>query len=189
MVLALVLTTWVVARARSAQAALPDRLTFRTPFAMLTLSALAAVFVVLISGPLAADVGSLARCVGWPLYGAVAGAAETAGAVPPLRRALGVTAAVLIVAVVFQAWRQHRRNSAILCSATVLAIAFLVEATVGTLMAAHGFTMLFGVLYSAAAAGVWAMLVLLAVLAATPPGVPDGERGATRLRDADRLAR
>jgi len=59
--------------------ALPDRLTFHTSFARLTLSALTAVFLMLISGPLVADVGSIARCLGWPLYGAVSGAAEIGG--------------------------------------------------------------------------------------------------------------
>ncbi len=185
MVLALVLTMWVVARARRAQPALPDRLTFRTPFAMLTLSALAAVFVVLTSGPLAAHVGSLARCLGWPLYGAVAGAAETNGAVPPVRRALGAIAAALIVAVVVQAWRLHREDAAICRGARAVAVAFLVEAAVGTLMPAHGFTMLYGVLYAAAAAGVWALLVVLAVLAAMVPDRPTAQRWARRLQEAD----
>jgi heme A synthase len=169
MVLALVLTTWAVARARRDDPALPDRLTFRTPFARLTLSALTAVFLVLVSGPLVADVGSIARCVGWPLYGAVEGAAEVGGALSPVRRTLGVTAAVLIVAVMIQAWRLHRRHTAILRGATALAIALLVEATVGTLMPARGFTMSHGVFYVAAAAGVWASLVVLAVLAAAMP--------------------
>ena len=166
MVLALVLTTWAVARARRDDPALPDRLTFRAPFATLTLAALTAVFLVLISGPLVADVGSIARCVGWPLYGAVPGAAEVSGILPPVRRALGITAAVLIVAVVIQAWRLHRGDAAILRGATALAIALLIEATVGMLMPAHDFTMLYGVLYVAAAAGVWALLVVLAALAA-----------------------
>ena len=168
-VLALVLTTWTVARARRADPALPERVTFRAPFARLTLSALTAVFFVLVSGTLVADVGSIARCVGWPLYGAVAGAAEVGGILPPVRRALGIIAAVLIVAVAIQAWRLYRRNAAILCGAAALAIAFLVEATIGALMAANGFTLLYGVGYVAAAAGVWALLVVLSVLAATTP--------------------
>ena len=92
LVLALVLTTWTVARARRDDPALPDRLTFGTPFARLTLLTLAVVLLVLVSGPLVADVGSLARCLGWPLYGPVAGAAEIGGAYPPVRRALGALA-------------------------------------------------------------------------------------------------
>ena len=180
-VLALVLTTSVVARARRTHPGMPDRLVFRTPFAVLTLSAAAAVFLVLISGPLAADLGSLARCLGWPLYGPVAGAAEVSGAYPPVRRALGGLAALLIVAVVVQAWRLHREDAAILRGATALAIAFLTEATVGTLMPARGFTMLYGVLYGAAAAGVWATLVVLAVLAAITPNEATAQRSVSRL--------
>jgi len=175
-VLALVLTTWTVARARRADPALPDRVTFRAPFARLTLSALAAVFLVLVSGTLVADVGSIARCVGWPLYGAVAGAAEVGGILPPVRRALGLIAAVLIVAVAIQAWRLYRRNAAILCGAAALAVAFLVEATIGALMAANGFTLLYGVGYVAAASGVWALLVVLSVLAATAPDTSQPQR-------------
>jgi heme A synthase len=180
-VLALVLTTSVVARARRTHPGMPDRLVFRTPFAVLTLSAAATVFLVLIGGPLAADVGSLARCLGWPLYGPVAGAAEVSGAYPPVRRALGGLAALLIVAVVVQAWRVHREDADILRGATALAIAFLTEATVGTLMPARGFTMLYGVLYGAAAAGVWATLVVLAVLAAIAPNEATAQRSVSRL--------
>lgn len=175
-VLALVLTTTVVARTRRDDPSMPDRLGLRTPFAALTVAAAAAVFLVLIGGPLAADIGSLARCLGWPLYGPVAGAAEIAGAVPPLRRALGVLAAGLVVAVVIQAWRRHRNEAAILRGATALGGALLVEAAVGALLAAHGFTMLSGILYGAAAAGVWATLVVLAVLAATTRGASEARR-------------
>jgi hypothetical protein len=43
-------------------------------------------------------------------------------------------------------------------------------------MPAHGFTMLYGVLYGTAAAGIWAMLVVLAVLAATTPDPSQPQR-------------
>jgi heme A synthase len=172
MALALVLTTWAVARARRDDPALPDRLTFRTPFARLTLFALTAVFLVLVSGPLVADVGSLARCLGWPLYCALSGAAEVGGALPPVRRAIGAAAALLIVAVVVQAWRRHRGHTAIFRGATRLAIALLVEAAADALIPARGFTMLYGVVYVAAATAVWASLVVLTVLAATAPAGP-----------------
>jgi heme A synthase len=185
MVLALVLTTWAVARTRRDDPALPDRLTFRAPFARLTLSALTAVFLVLVSGTLVADVGSIARCVGWPIYGAVAGAAEVGRILPPVRRALGITAAVLIVAVAIQAWRLHRRHVAIVRSAVVLAMALVVEASIGTLMAARGFTLIYGVGYAAAAAGIWASLVVLAVLAAMAPDGPTAQLSVARLYEAD----
>ena len=67
MVLALMLIATVAAFARYQQPTLPDQLLFRSAFARLTLWALVAVFVVLVSGVLVADSGSLARCLGWPL--------------------------------------------------------------------------------------------------------------------------
>jgi heme A synthase len=169
MVLALVLTTWTVAHTRRGDPSLPDRLVLGGSFAKLAFAASTAVFLVLASGPLVADTGSIARCVGWPLYGAVAGAAEVGGALPGVRRALGATAAVLIVSVVIQAWRVYRGSAAILCWATILTIMFAGEAVLGALMLFHGFTMLFGVLYVAAAVGVWAMLIVLTALAAMVP--------------------
>jgi len=66
LVLALLLTAWGVARARRIDPARPDRLAFSGPFARLALAALASVYLVLVSGVLVADVGSLARCLGWP---------------------------------------------------------------------------------------------------------------------------
>ena len=178
MVLALVLTTWRVALARRDNPDLPDRLAFRTPFAKLTLSALAAVFLVLVGGVLVAEVGSVARCVGWPLYGVVAGAGEIGGSLPAARRVLGVVAAGLIVAVTIQAWRRHRDNAPLRRAATALAGALAVEAVAGMLMVAHGFTLVYGALYAAAASGTWALLVVLAVLAATPLCVSDADRPA-----------
>ena len=89
---------------------------------------------------------------------------------PRARRALGVIAGVLIVSVVIQAWRLHRGNAAIRRGATILMFAFAVEIGLGTLMLVHGFTMLYGVFYVAAAISVWALLVVLAVRAAMRPG-------------------
>jgi heme A synthase len=178
MAFALVLTTWRVAVARRDNPALPDRLAFGTPFAKLTLSALATVFLVLVGGVLVAVVGSIARCVGWPLYGAVAGAGEIGGWLPAARRVLGVVAAGLIVAVVIRAWRRHRDNVPVRRTATALAGALAVEAAAGLLMVAHGFTLVYGALYAAAASGTWALLVVLAVLAATHADSPPCRGGS-----------
>jgi heme A synthase len=176
MVLALVLTTWTVARARREIPMLPDRLAFRDPFSRLTLGASTAVFLVLATGPLVADAGSIARCVGWPMYGVVVGAAEVGSALPTARRALGVMAAVLIVSVAVQAWRLHRGNAAIRRGAMILTVLFAGEAAIGALIHAHGFTLLYGTLYVAAAVGVWALLVVLAVRASADAGTPRERR-------------
>lgn len=169
LVLALVVATWAVASVRHRHPALPDRLALRAPVARLGLAALIAVFLVLVSGVLVADVGSIARCVGWPLYGAVGGAGEVGTLLPPARRLLGLLAAGLIVAVVVQAWRLAPGHPPIRRAAAALALALLAEAALGVLMAVHGFSLASGVLYTAAASGVWTLLTLLTVLAGLTP--------------------
>ena len=129
-----------------------------------------AVFLVLVSGALVADVGSIARCLGRPLYGLVAEAGEVSGALPPAHRVLGGVAAVLIAALAIRAWRSHRGHGAILGVATGAAVLILAEATVGLLMLTRGFNGLLGGMYVAAAAGIWALLVVTTVLAALPSG-------------------
>jgi len=173
LVLALVLTARGVAQARSDDPDLPDRLSLRDALARLTLASLAAVYLLLVSGVLVADVGSIARCLGWPLYGAVAGAAEVGAVLPPLRRALGVVAAGLIAAVVVEAWRGPRAgaaSSAIRRTATALALVLLAEAATGALVVAQGFSLALGSFHVAAAVGVWALLGALLVETATARG-------------------
>jgi cytochrome c oxidase assembly protein subunit 15 len=70
MVLTLMVTATVVAFYHRDKPAQVDRLSFGTPFARLSLGTLVMLFVVLVSGVLVADQGSMARCLGWPLYGA-----------------------------------------------------------------------------------------------------------------------
>ena len=51
-----------------------------------------------------------------------------------------------------------------------MALALLAEAGLGVLTVVHGFSLTFGVLYTAAASGGWALLTLLTVLAGMGPG-------------------
>ena len=54
LVVALIVTSAVIAHARTLHPALPDRLTFRSPFARLVLTTIAVVYGVLVSGVLVA---------------------------------------------------------------------------------------------------------------------------------------
>lgn len=174
LVLALVAGTWGVAFVRRCRPSLPDRLALRTPLARLACAAAIATFGVLVGGVLVAEIGSVARCVGWPLYGAVAEAGELGGLLSPARRALGVLAAGLIVAVVVQARRRHHDRTPIRPTALALLLALLSEAAVGALILLHGFSLSYGILYTAAASAVWALLVLLTVFAAQAPEATEG---------------
>lgn len=168
MVLALMVMAWIVAFRRQHNPGLPDRLSFRDPFARLALWAAVAVFLVLVSGVIVAEAGSIVRCLGWPMY---YGAARLLGAQNGrslARGVLGVAASMLVVAVVVQAWRTRRGDAAILRAATAAAILFLAEMALGVAMPTVGFAAPLLVSYVAAAAGLWAAVVALAVLGGVP---------------------
>ena len=163
MVLTLVLTAWTVASARLDDRVLPDRLSLRAPFARLALGTLCAVYVVLVSGVLVAEVGSLARCLGWPQYGTGIEAREVPGSFPLIRRAFGGLAGILILTTLLRAWRAQDART--LRAAACAAVLFLAEVAIGVLMQALGFTMILGALYAMAAVGILGFLVVVAVRA------------------------
>lgn len=163
LVLALVLTAWTVAAAHLDNPALPDRLSLRASFGKLALGTLCAVYVVLVSGVLVADVGSLARCLGWPHYGVGVDGPEVSGSLPLARRVLGGLAGVLILTTMLRAWRAQSAKT--LRAATYAAVLFLVEIAIGVIMQALGFSMVLGALYVLAAVGVFAFLVVVTVRA------------------------
>jgi cytochrome c oxidase assembly protein subunit 15 len=162
LVLALVVATWGAARLRQFHSSLPDRLAFHTPVARLTFAALIATFLVLLSGIFTAEPGSIARCVGWPLYGPVAEAAEAGRLLPLARRALGLAAAGLILAALVRAWGLG--HAPIRRVVVVTALALAAEAGLGALLPLHGFSLVAAALYTAAASALWALLALLTAL-------------------------
>lgn len=162
-VLTLMVAATVVAFARRATPTLPDRLNYRGPFARLTLWTVGAVYVVLVSGVLVAGKGSLTRCLGWPLWRLLP--VDLPGWPQAARLAAAGAASLLILAVVVQAWRTQRRQAAILRAALLAGGLFLAEMLMEAIMLTGGQTIFWLVLYVVAAAGLWAALVVLAVLA------------------------
>ncbi len=156
-VLALVVTATVVARARWSDPDLPDRLSFSSIPALLGIGALAAVFALHVSGVLVAGKGSLTRCLGWPMWRLLPD--DLAGWPQIARLALAAVAAVLVLAVTVQAWRSGRRRAAAAAGA-----AFLAEMATSVLLLTAGTSPLLLVIHVAAAASLWAVLVVLAVL-------------------------
>ncbi len=162
-VLALMLAATVVAVARHRTPDLPDRLSFDGALSRLALVTLIAVFVVLVSGVLVAESGSMVRCLGWPLFGGPVDLAGARGWLDGARRVAGGLAALLIVALVVRAWRPTR------ASATALGVAFGLEMALGAAIVATGGSMWLYVLYAAAAVALWAGLVVLVVGTALQP--------------------
>ncbi len=163
-VLALMLTASVVAFSRGRNSALPDRLSFRNPFARLALATLGAVFAVLVSGVLVAESGSIVRCLGWPLFNEPLFYPNFQDGLQVGRGLTASATGFLIIAVVVQAWRTQRNDRMILNIATAVGFLFLTETIIGVVMQAVGFVTPMLVIYVSAAAALWAVLVILVVL-------------------------
>jgi heme a synthase len=162
-VLALVLTATVMAFAHRANPSLAGGLSDRHAFARLTFWTLGAIYLVLVSGVLVAGKGSLTRCLGWPMWRELT--MDLPGWPQGVRRLLASVASLLIFAVVVQAWRTQRRQKGILVVATAIGLLLLVEITLSVLMLVVKVTIFVLVIYVATAAALWAMMVVLAVMA------------------------
>jgi cytochrome c oxidase assembly protein subunit 15 len=172
MVQALLLAATVVAFKRRQDPTLPNWLSFRSPFARLVLWTLVAVFAVLVSGVLVAQGGSIVRCLGWPLFTRQFAQPDSPGW-PHLARHLvaGVTA-LLIAAIVIQAWLTQPRAPSIRPVATSLGVMFLTELAIGALVVTRDFSLFLLVTYVVVAAILWGLLVVLVVLAGLPTSSP-----------------
>ncbi len=175
-VLALIVTATVIAFVRHGNPALPDRLSFHSSFARLVLGTLVAVFVVLVSGKVVAESGSIGRCLGWPLWSEPLASVGLRAGAQRVYLLVAAVASILAVATVVQAWRTQRTRTAILSAATVMGILFLAQGVAGVLMAARSPSAFLMVLRVATVAAVWAALVVLVVLAGLASSAPAGER-------------
>lgn len=168
LVVAFVFAAAVIARTRQAQPDLPDQLAYRGPLAWSAVGALASVYFVLVAGMFAAGPGSLTQCVGGPLFGTPMSLAQGAGWLQDLRRLAAGAGAVLVLAVVVQAWRTLPRQGAIVKAAAVAAALFLADIVVGGLMVAAGYTLWLLVITVAVTGALWASLAVLVTFVGLP---------------------
>jgi heme A synthase len=167
LVLALMVSASVVASTRYANPALPDRLLFRGSFARLSLWTLVAIFAVLVSG-VVVDGDSIARCLGWPLDFVRRVPVDLHGWLQLSRRLLAGVASIMVITVIWQAWRTQRARAAILRGATLVGVFFFAEISVGALMLTRGSNLFLLMVYVAMAAALWTSATVLAVLAGLP---------------------
>jgi heme A synthase len=165
LVLALMTTATVVACTRRDQSASLRSVSFRDPFAKLTLWITGLVFFVLVSAVLVATSGSLVRCLGWPLYNEPLILNDLRGWLLLTRRVIAGVSALLIAVIVIQAWRSPSAQASLRRAASLVGGLFLAEASIGILMLTNGFAPLLLVAYVAVAAALWVTIVILAVLA------------------------
>jgi len=164
-VLALMVTAATVAEVRRRQPALPDRLSFRRPFARLSLATLASVFLVLVSGVLVAGKGSLTRCLGWPLMVGRLISSDVPGWPAVTRAVIATLAGLLVLALAEQAWRTQRQHARLVWLALAAGLLFLVEAGLQVLLLASDLTVWLLLASVTAVTCLWAALVAVVVLA------------------------
>jgi heme A synthase len=80
------------------------------------------------------------------------------------RRLIAGVASILIAAAVVQAWRTQQNHPQVRRIATATGVVALIETLVGALMLARGPTTPLLVVYTAAAAALWGLLVILVIL-------------------------
>jgi cytochrome c oxidase assembly protein subunit 15 len=166
LVVALCITSAVVATARMRYPALPDRLLFRSPFARLVLATVGVVYAVLVSGVLVAGPNSITSTLGWPIYRAQVFLMDSHGVGNILRLLFSVVGIGLIITVLVQAWRSRRNSPAIFHAACWVGAAFLFEVLVQAVIMVVGIKTSLMVAYTVGTAAFWGLLLVLGVNAA-----------------------
>ncbi len=157
-------------------------------FRRTALLALAAVFALILTGALTASLEAGTTCPGWLSCG---------GSLPQtglawlawLHRLAAAAGAILTAALLFQAWKVRIHSPLTLTAATAAAVLLVGQIAIGALKVARDFPLDLAVLHAASAAGLWAVLVLLAAAAHIEPN-PAAEMNsqpAPRLRTRERL--
>jgi protoheme IX farnesyltransferase len=132
-----------------------------TSFARLTLLTLLAVFLLTVGGRLVALDGNSAACAAWPVCVPIG----VAGWAQLFHRLTVGLSAVLVLALLFEAWRAQRDHRLLLPLTTLTAVLFFAQAFVGAIQVVRGFLVYLTVMHSLTAVALWVALAGL-VLAA-----------------------
>lgn len=132
-----------------------------TSFAKLALLTLIAVFFLSIGGHLVGAQGNFQACNGWPLC---VPQGETGVGLLFHRISAGLSA-VLVLALLFQAWKTQRDHRLLLPLTTVTTILFFAQAFVGAILSTRNFATDYQVFHALTALALWIALVALVIAA------------------------
>jgi protoheme IX farnesyltransferase len=150
-------------------------LEFKSSFSRLSLWALVAVLLLIISGTWVAASGAAAECPGWPLCGESLLPDSTPGWINLLHRFITLQASLLVFAIVVHAWRTQWKRTAVLVSTTAVGILFLSQALMGAFVVEENYPAYLLGLHVATAAAVWGMLVVQFTVAGSTSGIIEKE--------------
>lgn len=158
------------------------KFSLNTGFSRLALLTFLGMFLLTFGGSLASAAGGAADCATWPLC--LPGSVEGAGQL--FHRVSAGLTAVLMLALLFEAWRTQRGDHLLLPLTTVAVTLFFAEAYVGAMQVVRGFPADLGTLHTLTAFAAWLAMLALVVAAgmlARPGAAYPPLDGPQRLRD------
>jgi protoheme IX farnesyltransferase len=132
-----------------------------TSFARLALLSLLAVFLLTMGGRLVGLHGSFESCAGWPLC--VPQGATGWGLL--LHRLSAGASAILMLALLFHAWKTQRDQRLLLPLTSVTVVLFFAQAFIGAIMVTRGFSPDYQIFHALTAVALWIALVGLVAAA------------------------
>jgi protoheme IX farnesyltransferase len=137
------------------------RFSLTTSFAKMAFFTLLSIFFLTVGGRLVALYANNLTCVTWPLCIPNDGS----GLAQLFHRISAALSSVLILALLFHAWRTQRDHRLILPVTTTSAVLFFAQAFVGAIQVTRGFPIYLLVLHSLTAVVLWVAMVALVVIA------------------------
>ncbi len=162
--LALIIVPTVTVFYARCRANFQGRVVFRSRFSRLTRLVLAGLGILLLSGTLVSATGAGASCAGWPLCGGGLPVSSLA-LVAFVHRIIVLIAGLLITWQFLSAWKSQRSQIVLLPAATGVFLFMLGQVYMGALNTARDFPADLVGLHAAAAAGMWAVQVILTLAA------------------------
>jgi heme A synthase len=156
-------TAYSVVAARHRNPSLVARPSFRSNFSKLAVVTLISVYLVLVSGVLVSRPGDLMRCLNWPGIVGIWNPEDIFGWLYIVRLTFGFVSSALIVALVFQAWRNQRARPLLVRQTTVVGLLLFVGTAVGALMPTPDQGVFMPMASMATSAALWAVLVAITV--------------------------
>lgn len=163
LVVALMVTTALIAHTRNKTPALAERFSLCNPFARLVLVMTAVVYITYLSGVLVAGKNSITGCLGWPIYSLRLLQMDAHIVGSALRWILSIAGIVMVIAVLLEAWRKRQERPAVFSLARWLGIAGMLEGLIQILLLLFGLPVALLVIYTVVAAVFWALVVALLV--------------------------
>ena len=163
LVVALMVTSCVIAHARKNHPTMADQIKFNNPFAKLVLATVAVAYGVLLSGVLVAGKNSITACLGWPIYSPQLIQTNSHGVGNIFRLTLSAIGIFLIMMMLMQIWRNRLIMPAVFRIARWVLAVFVLEILIQVLLVAIGFEISLLVAYTVTAAIFWSLLVALGI--------------------------